>query len=39
MSDTARDYQTIEPATTEGLEDLFDCDASRILHEGEEKLR
>lgn len=23
MSDTARDYQTIEPAATEGLEDLF----------------
>lgn len=23
MSDTARDYQTTEPATTEGLEDLF----------------
>jgi hypothetical protein len=23
MSDTARDYQTFEPATTEGLEDLF----------------
>jgi len=24
MSDTARDYQTIEPATTEGLEDFFE---------------
>jgi hypothetical protein len=23
MSDTARDYQTVEPPTTEGLEDLF----------------
>jgi hypothetical protein len=24
MSDTARDYQTIEPATTEGLEEFFE---------------
>lgn len=24
MSDTARDYQTIQPATTEGLDDLFE---------------
>ncbi len=24
MSDTARDYQTVAPASTEGLEDLFD---------------
>lgn len=24
MSDTARDYQSIQPASTEGLEDLFD---------------
>jgi hypothetical protein len=32
MSDTARDdYKTIEPATTEGLEDLFDVEAARKL--------
>lgn len=28
MSDTARDYQSIQPATIEGLEDLFEPQAS-----------
>lgn len=28
MSDTARDYQTIQPASTEGLEDLFSVPAT-----------
>lgn len=31
MSDTARDdYKTIEPATTEGLEDLFDVECQGV---------
>jgi len=32
MSDTARDYQSIEPASTKGLEEIFEVrelDASR----------
>lgn len=28
MSDTARDYQTLEPVSTEGLDDLFSSGTS-----------
>ncbi len=33
MSDTARDYQTMPPATTEGLEDLFETNET-VSHRG-----
>lgn len=39
MSDTARDYQTFQPAATEGLEDLFEESvglAQSIMHEAQD---
>jgi hypothetical protein len=33
MSDTARDYQTIQPASTDGLEDLFETNET-VSHGG-----
>lgn len=31
MSNADRDYQTIEPASVEGLEQIFDLDASEVI--------
>lgn len=31
MSDTARDYQTIEPSSVEGLEQIFEVDAPDVI--------
>src|SRR3990167_2531997 len=37
MTDTASDYQAIQPATTEGLEELFDAKESTSGPEGRQR--
>ncbi len=32
MSDTARDYQTVEPASIEGFSDIFDVGLDQAQH-------